>query len=474
MAQLYGKCFDINNINSAIETIYNKKNITPDTIKRTKQILRRCSKLDNKFYNNIAHQCIYQIIQPIINTKASNNSYQYKDNINIKIPISKICSKIFNSEHNYIIKFNFTDYFKKNINIDMLLDALRTTGVTDGKVLATIKYLLYTNDWYNTLLGQVLINNYLSIIDIYINNHTDDISKNFVSDFARHKDNYISWLQQRKRKPGCKYYRYGMEAIILTNSRVEQLNILSSVTNFIQLTFNNDVSIKCDYNHCTFGDYKIIKRKEYGIPKIGITPNNPKKIYNAIKLSKWKTPKEIANSLQIIINLFIKYDICNDMSFYLNRLGLRLLKIAKRQNSVLKKVPNKVQYTYTYKNQTYIIDIYELRKTLRVSFKEYLLNSIWLLNRDKLNNLTIFMHGHQLYRWSLWTRQKGKDKITNHILNPKCIHIHHINGNHVDNRLQNLILVDNKIHKLIHNNTKTDNVNIIKYRKYLQKQNKSN
>ena len=375
---------------------------------------------------------------------------------------------MFNSEHNYVIKLNFKEYFKQFNDIDLLLDQLRINGITDGKVLSTIKYLLYIDNWNETLLGQFLINNYLSIFDQYIDDNTDNISKNFTSDFARHKNNYIFWLEQRKRKPGCKYHRYGQEAVILTHSRVEQLAMLSGIQDFIYKTFNNTVTIKCDYNHCDFGKFRIIKRKEHGIPKIGITPNNPKEVYKLIRLTKWNTPKEIANSLQTIINLFIQYDICNDMSFYLNQLGLRLLKIAKRKNSVLKKVPKKVQYEYTYKSQSYGIDIYELRKTLKVSFKEYIMNSKWLLDRDKLNNLTVFMHGHQLYRWSLWTKQKGKDKILHRNLNPRWIHIHHINGNHADNRLSNLILIDQDVHKLIHSNIKTNNKDIIKYRKYIK------
>ena len=440
MAQLYNECFK--NIADILLTDKEKKQV--------KMILRRC-KIGNDKLMQVAESCIYQIIKPQF--LKDNYSLQNK-----KIPVSKICSKIHNSKQTFVIQLDFTKYLN-DISIDDILDALRNeTNIHDSKVIKTIKFLLYHSKWQQTKLGKLLLNIYLSKFDKWIFNNTDKISKNFQADFSRHKNNYVNWLYSRNRKVACKYYRYNYEAIILTNTRVEQLYIINLIQEF------NHIDIKTNYNQLDFLGFHIIKRKEHGKDKIGITPTNVSEINQMINQTQWKTPKDIYQSMQIVLNFFREYDICNNLSFYLNKLGLRIMKIARRKNSILKKIPNKVQYEYTYKNQLYRIDIYELRKTLRVSYKEYIINSSWLDQLDKLNPLTQFYHGHQLYKYSLWIKQKGKDLITKQWLNPKSLHIHHINGNHNDNNFTNLLLTSKRIHQLIHNDEVTDNKILKQYR----------
>lgn len=478
MAQLYGKCFDNENILLAGKII----NKTINNINDIKMILRRCYKLKYNINNNqlilsdniyIAHQSIYQIIQPIIEKNISSNSYAFKKNINEKIPICKICSKITNTNHTFIIQFDYTSYIlnintndKLQLFLNQALDNLRLLGITDAKVLKTIKYLLCIKLQnpcmllQQTLLGQVLINCFLYSIDQLISTIIDKPSKNFSTDFKRHKNDYIQWLYKRNRKPSGLYYRYLYNGIILCNSEVEQIEIYKKLNNVIS-------NLQLSYNQFNFLDYRIIKRFENNIPKIGITPANPFRIRQLIKSTKWNNIKDICNSMNIILKIFNKYDICNNMKFYLNQLSLRMLKISKRKNSILIKIPNKVIYKYTDKKIEYFINIYELRKLMKISFKEYLLHPQFLVAKDKMNYLTIHAQAHQFYKWALWIKQKGKD-IDNTFLQLKNNHIHHINGKHTDNRFCNLILVNIQTHKLIHSSELNSNKIIEKYQKLLK------
>ena len=101
---------------------------------------------------------------------------------------------------------------------------------------------------------------------------------------------------------------------------------------------------------------------------------------------------------------------------------------------------------------------------MKVSFKEYLMHPEYLIQKDQINTLVIYLHGHQLYRWGLWIKQHGLDGITGKKLNPKSLHIHHINGNHNDNSFNNLLLISKSSHRLIHSNIQTDSQIVLYYR----------
>ena len=130
MAQLYSECFKL----------------TQD--KEIKMILRRC-KQDNK---HLAQQLIHQVIQPYITLSSNDYSLQNK-----KIPVSKICSKLLNSEQTFIIKLDFTKYLEQ-FSIDDVLDILRQeTKVHDSKLIKTIKHVLCRYEWKDLLLGKLLL-----------------------------------------------------------------------------------------------------------------------------------------------------------------------------------------------------------------------------------------------------------------------------------------------------------------------------
>ena len=341
MAQLYGDLFKIENIKQAIKFILKLNNeetnnqylVNKKFIQSIKQFLRRCKFISkNANYSTtiqIAHQAVAQIIMPFI----QNKWYDYN-----KIPVCKACSKVTNSSEIFVIQVTINNSNLISC-IDLALDNLRNLGVTDARILKTIKYLVYNFPLQDTILGNILINCYLLTFDNFINQIMDKPSKNFSADFARHKNDYIAWLKSRNRKISGLYYRFNNECLILMNTRSEQLELLYLLNNnSLGLTLN----LKTNYNQFDFLGYHVIKRYENKnnkpIARIGITPSNPKQVYQIIKSTKWNTYNEICESLNIVIKLFNTYDICNNMKFFLNSLGLRLLKIAKRKKSILKKV----------------------------------------------------------------------------------------------------------------------------------------
>lgn len=508
MAKLYGKCFETENIKRAIKKVLSRPgsktpgpdNISKDNvpeeqkiIKEVKMRLRRCKQTScneviseketiyvQNLYDRIAQQAVYQIISPILETNYSVNSYGGRVGISLKIPVSKICSSILKNRYVFSIKVDIKEC-SKNISLEDSIKELKNLGIRDSKLISTIKHLMWLSKDYNgiglgmgTTLAPVLLNCYLNKLDKWIDETIEQkhTSGNRIRDFLNNKDNYIEWLKKRNKKPFGRYYRYFDDIAIISPTRAEQLYIYNELKEYIDknLTVSlNEEKTKLEYNSISYLGFRIIKSKVNNNWKIGITPSEPEKIYKKIRNTKWKTPNQVKESLSFLIGLLNFYDISNNMKFYLERLGLRLFKISHRKTSLLKRVPGATKFEYCFNKKKYTIDIYGMRKHTKTSYKEYLIDCKWLSEREKILINKENLSEYHVYKWSLWTRQKGKDPITGADLIKNKSDIHHINGNHLDNRIENLLLINEETHKLLHNKEETSNKKVIKYRKALLK-----
>ena len=514
MAELYRKIFELDNIELAIiETLKDKNsNIAgPDgitkqnlmnnngmiihkekVIKEIKMRLRRCKKINSRIDNNqiimnlydrIAHQAVYQIIYPIIKLRISKYNYGFDKDASIKIPISKIVAGISNTKYVYTIQIDFNKCLN-NISLEQTIGMAKKLGVTNSKLLKTIKHLMYfseeyINIKYNTLLGTILINCFLHQIDIWIENNVDTNHRNSsdIDGFKAHKNNFAEWLKSR----GCKchgvYYRYASNIIIVCLSRNEQLNIYNELEKYIneELKINlNKKNIKTSYNCFDFLGFHIKKIKDKVLNKsyINITPSDVNKLRKEIKSLTFRSGIACIKSIKIIIDLMNHYDICNNLEWMIKHINDRMYRHTLRHGSNIKCIREKNKerrYTFIYKGRQYNVSPWEIRRKTKQSCKNYMMYSSWLVLKDKINEIDI--NHIQLYFFEktiLWIKQKGKDYCTGMLMNPKRIHIHHLNGNHNDNRWNNLILVTPETHKQIHSIEKIENRRILKCRKALK------
>lgn len=512
MAKLYSECFTDANIKKAIKEIMShvgSKTPGPDgitrntnipeqkVIKEVKQRLRRCARVKSRtvdipkgngktrtltiinLYDRIAQQAVYQMIEPILDRNMSKDSYGFRKGISTKIPVSKICSKVSNSKEVYTVEVDFTKCFD-NIPLDKAIDMLRELGVRDGRLLSTIKHLMVISEDYNgiglgqgTILGPILANCYLHKLDTWVAEHIEKPSPNFVRDIKKHPYDYRKWRESRDKGPTGKYYRYADDSIILTGSRTEQLWIAEMLQQFIESELDiqiNQDKTRLGYNAFNFLGFRIIKQKNQNKQYICIVPSDPKGIKEKIRGMKWRSSNDIRKSLKTLIGLLNYYDICNNLDEMLSAIGRKLVIVAHRKQSALHKKAGEVKFTYKLSEQTYEVDIYGMRKATKTSYKEYLIDSSWLTKREELRDLDDdHFQAHNVYKWALWTLQRGKDIVTGKELFLDYLHIHHVNGNHSDNRIENLILISKKTHRLIHNTEPTTDKKILRYRRALTK-----
>ena len=507
MAKLYKSLFDINNIQVAIDKVFNQNSsliVGPDgitkqcfldsnkqlkLIKEVKKRLRRCAKLNYKIiddniiynlYDRIAQQCIYQLIYSLLEPNISEHNYGFKQFKSIKIPLSKICSVITNSHGVYSIQFNFTQYFYM-LSLDDILALIYEAGIYDKQVLSTIKYLLWPIININKRnfidLELFLQNCALFILDKWMEENIEFNSKvrNLHRDLSNHKDDYVEWLIKCGHKPHAKYYRYGNDVVILMQSRSEQLYIYDQLCKFLYQKFKVSIIGKLNYNQVDCFNFHIKKMKSFNNTwKTNITPSNIKDLHKLVKKFNFRSANECIKSLQQIISLMNYFDVTNNLVWLLELIDSRIGKHTQRTGSCLKRKWNKnnkeYEYIFQYCKQEFKFSIWKLRRIFKISYKEYIIHPLWLVLREKLNNISLkYVNSYQLHKWELWTKQKGLDYCTDKLLNPCKVHIHHKDGNRLNNQIDNLILINSSTHKLIHNNKPTDNKKINILRKKLLK-----
>ena len=123
----------------------------------------------------------------------SKHSYGFRKGILAKVPVSKLAAFINASKQVYTVEIDFKKCFD-NISLDKALDSLRELGINDGKLIKTIKHLIWiSKEYLGVGLGQgtpILANCYLTKLDNFIEeNFTLETHTYKTRDYKRHSDN---------------------------------------------------------------------------------------------------------------------------------------------------------------------------------------------------------------------------------------------------------------------------------------------
>ena len=495
--KLYQLCFNYDNIIKAINYIkwqvseYNselnyigKDNINCNNelsitriIKEVKLRLRRRkaigyiienNNIKLNFFDLVTHQCIYQIIQPIIDQFMISNNYAFRKNINPKLAICKLADSVTHKQEIYGLQFNLKKYFD-TVSLDQILYQLYQYNIKDKMLIWTIKHMLIYkctegNQFYShSNLESIIYNCYLDIFDQYMNNNYElqKVKTHYTRDYNNHKLNWISWIQSRNKLIHCRYYRYLYDILIIVDNKEEQKYIYDQLS---IIFMNNNIILNKMYNKFIFLKF-LIKKSTVEKHSAWIRIANPQLILNELKQFNFYDIKDCIYFLHWLRHLLKYYDIVNDLSYILSCIYDRLYYRSKRSNTIL--VKKDAKYWFKNAKTKTCIDIFQLRKLSKTSFKEYLLNSSWILKRDQLK-LSNFANEYRSFLWILWTKQKGLDAITKKPLDIKNIHIHHIIPIYKQglNTIDNLILVSEETHKQLHYGLNKDK-SFEKYRKYL-------
>ena len=204
--------------------------------------------------------------------------------------------------------------------------------------------------------------------------------------------------------------------------------------------------------------------------KTGIRVAEPDKLYDKLKKFDFWNVKDCLYFLKWFKGILNYYDIVNDLSDFLRKTELRLIARSskKRKGSSIEQRPGRVIYDYYHKGCKSTIDIFQMRKDTKLSYKEYLINAAWLQKREYIKYKGA-ENEWQIYLWALFTRQRGLDAITKEPIQLGNFEIHHVKprAKGGDNSLDNLILLNTSTHKLLHSSKEVPK-EYKRYRKHLK------
>ena len=517
MRNLYRKCFERDNILEAMRIVkghQGSKTAGPDginrlnlenaekVIKEVKARLRRYKKVNSRkveipksngkvreltiinLYDRIAQQAVYQIIQPILEKKMSEHSYGFRSGISAKIPVSRIAIQLNNlkSEY-YTVEIDFTKCFD-NVPLDKALRKMYEMGIKDGLLLKTIKHLMWTSKEYNgiglgqgTILGPIMANCYLDKLDRFIENEFETVERKTQYNVAheKHKLEWIAWMQRRGWKIHCRYYRYADDSIIICRDKEEQRIIYGRVKEFVE----TEMDISINEEKTKLGCNDTVNFLGFAITKtdsISIGVKAEKEVLKGLRNFKLRNHEELLEFLRYVNGLLNYYDICNNMKGFISRIIDRIW-YRNNRTEILEKVEGKQIYIEKGKSfegkkrKQIILDIWEMRRMSKMSIKDYIMGSKWISKREDIKRIKTWNNEFTTYAWMLYTKQKGKDKVTGKELNIENMVIHHVRpiekGGNNDSR--NLILINWWTHELIHGKMPVTNPKVKWYRNQAQK-----
>ena len=512
MRNIYRIILKDSNINRAIETICLKagsKTAGPDHItkfnlpvksevkRQVKLRLRRRIKANSRnveipksngktrklticnLYDRMAQQAVYQVIEDrgIIEKNFSEYSFGFRKSISAKVAASRVANCVYNFREYYTIEMDFTKCFD-NIPLDKALDDLRRLGIKDPETLRTIKHLMWISKDYNgiglgqgTVLGPLLCNCYLDRLDKFLetNFNLGESPKYHIQARRKYGDDFIPWLLNRGYKIPCKYYRYADDSIIFCKSVAERDMIYSDLRNFV----TNELDITINEDKTKLGNNEPVEFLGFWFKRfpenILIKPADEREILDTIKSCKIGNHSEALKYMQYCRGVLNYYDICNNMKDVMDAMCARMWTRGVRRNGIFSKDEGHQIFrekNVTSKRKQIVFDVWGMRRKSKLSFKEYLVGNGWLNSREHISEDV--ENEYTVFKWQLFTCQKGKDPISKKPLNLNEMVVHHIRSieNGGSNDFRNLILINETTHKMIHG-AQSDDKKIRKYQKAL-------
>ena len=464
-------------------------------------------------WDRIIQQCILQVLEPICEAKFHERSNGFRPNRSIEHALAQCYRMMQQQQLHYVVDIDIKSFFD-NVNHNKLLRQIWRFGIRDKKLLKILKIILKTpiqmpdgtiiksdkGTPQGGILSPLLSNIVLNELDWWISSQWESFPvKNDYSCGVNNKGVLIKSNQYRAlRRSNLKemyIVRYADDFKIFCKNYNEAKKIFVATKLWLKDRLKLDISmekskitnLKMNYSEFLGFKLKVIPKRNSYVVKSCMNNKIKERIITElkriiIKLEKVKHTKDeykyvnLYNSTVWGIHNYYQYatDInedCDNISYQINnilkiRLGDRLSKYGKIENGYIKRRYGK-SAQIRYINNRVICPIGYI-KTKHPMYKNKLINKYTeegrsLIHKELELNTTIM---HKLAsninefesveymdnRISKYTSQYGKCAVLKTTLEYDEIHCHHKIPKHLGgtDKYENLIILHEDIHKLIH------------------------
>ena len=202
----------------------------------------------------------------------------------------------------------------------MALDVLREMGITDGKLLSTIKHLMYVSkDYKGVGLGQVMIlepllcNCVLHKLNTFMEEtlELEGSSVNYTKEYKRHKGEWIKWHKEKERKLRIRYVRFADDTFIACKNREEPRYVKDKVKQFIEEVLElevNEEKTKLRTNGFEYLGYRFYKSNN-GKKNVWIQMKDEKEYIRELGRFNFRSNKDFYDFLKWFRGVLYYFDI---------------------------------------------------------------------------------------------------------------------------------------------------------------------
>lgn len=313
------------------------------------------------YFDRIAQQAVKRVINPLLEPKQSKYSYGFREGLSPKMAACKVANYVMNFDV-HSVEIDIKSCFD-SIRLDMALDMLREMEITDGKLLSTIKHLMYVSKDYQgvglgqgTILGPLLCNCVLHKLDTFMEEtfELEGRSVNYTKEYQRHKGEWIKWHEETGRKLRIRYVRFADDTFIACRNSEEPEYVKEKVKRFIEEVLElkvNEEKTKLRTNGFEYLGYRFYKSNN-GKRNVWIRMKDEKKYIKELGRFNFRSNKDFYNFLKWFRGVLYYFDICNDINNFLKKVRKRLHTRSTKITSVLKKNPTTYAQLKTAKRKS--------------------------------------------------------------------------------------------------------------------------
>ncbi len=445
--------------------------------------------------DRLIQQAIKQVLEPICEAKFFEHSYGFRPNRSTEHALAYAVKKINIDKCYFVVDIDIKGFFD-NVNHGKLLKQLYTIGIQDKRVLSIISKMLKAEIKgigipdkgvpQGGILSPLLSNIVLNELDQWITSQWQDFE---TKNKFYNTPNKYRHLRTKSKLKEIYLVRYADDFKIFCRKKEDAHKIFQAVQQWLKERLSLEISPEKSKitdvrkSPSKFLGFKIkaYKKNKKWIARTHMTQKAQNKAVSTIKeqleiMKKSNSVKEVTNYNSIIAGLHNNYKIATEVNLDFTKIHYKLLTCLKQKLKLIRTKKGYKTEEYRKKYGKYNGEIYHVKEiTLYpiacITNKPPLLFNSKKSNYTKggrnilhkeLNGIDLeilnYMKHHPTgtvelndNRMSLYSAQRGKDPITGNPL-IESLEVHHIlpKSQGGQDNYENLILVNENTHRLIH------------------------